>query len=68
MLGGGLAVLQAPMLDGLSLDPFSLFDDGSGPADISIGGRHVTQALVITLVIVVLDAGLDLALRSPDRK
>jgi len=28
MLGGELAVLQAPMLDGLSLDPFALLDDG----------------------------------------
>jgi hypothetical protein len=28
MLGGELAVLQAPMFDGLSFDPFSLFDDG----------------------------------------
>jgi len=32
MLCGELAVLQAPMLDGLSLDPFPLFDDGFGPA------------------------------------
>jgi hypothetical protein len=31
MLGGELAVLQAPMLDSLSLDPFALFDDGWGP-------------------------------------
>jgi hypothetical protein len=28
MLGGQLAVLQAPMFDGLSLDPFALLDDG----------------------------------------
>jgi hypothetical protein len=28
VLGGKLAVLQAPMFDGLSLDPFTLFDDG----------------------------------------
>jgi hypothetical protein len=33
MLGGELAVLQAPMFDGLSLDPFALFDDGWRPAD-----------------------------------
>ena len=32
MSGGDLAVLQAPMFDCLSLDPFSLFDDGAGPA------------------------------------
>jgi hypothetical protein len=51
MLGGELAVLQAPMFDGLSLDPFALFDDGWSPAEVAIGGRHVVQALVIALVI-----------------
>ena len=49
MLGGELAVLQAPMFDGLSLDPFSLFDDVAGPAEVGVGGRHVLQALVVTL-------------------
>ncbi len=62
MLGGELAVLQAPMLDGLSFDPFTLFDDGGGPAEVGIGGRHVVQDLVVSLVIVVLDEGLDLCL------
>lgn len=28
MLGGELPVLQAPILDGLSFYPFTLFDDG----------------------------------------
>jgi hypothetical protein len=28
-LGGDLAVLQAPMFDGLSLDPFAPFDDAA---------------------------------------
>lgn len=28
ILGSDLAVLQAPMRDGLSFDPFSLLDDG----------------------------------------
>ncbi len=56
-------MLQAPMFDGLSLDPFALFDDGGGPAEVGIGGRHVFQALVVTLVIVVLDERLDLGLK-----
>ena len=62
MLGGELAVLQAPMFDGLSLDPFALFDDGRCPAEVGVGGRHVVQALVVALVVVVLDEGLDLGL------
>ena len=49
MLGGALAVLQAPIFDGLSLDPFSLFDDVAGPAEVGVSGRHVLQALVVTL-------------------
>ncbi len=60
MLGGDLAVLQAPMFDGLSLDPFTLFDDGWCPAEVGVGGRHIVQALVVALVVVVLDEGLDL--------
>ena len=60
MLSGDFAVLQAPIFDGLSLDPFALFDDGWGSAEVGVGGRHVVQALVVTLVVVVLDEGLDL--------
>ena len=55
-------MLQASVGNGLSLDPFALFDDGRSPAEVGVGGRHVGQALVVTLVIVVLDEGLDLAL------
>ena len=62
MLGSALAVLQAPMFDGLSLDPLSLLDDGCRPAEVGVGGRHVAQALVVPLVVVVLDEGLDLGL------
>jgi len=63
MLSGELAVLQAPMFDGLSLDPFSLFDDGRCPAEVGVGGRHVAEAFVVTPVIVVFDEGLDLGLK-----
>ena len=62
MLRGEVAVLQAPMFDGLSLDPFTLFDDGWGPAEVGVGGCHVGQRFVITLVVIVLDEGLDLGL------
>ena len=62
MLGGDLAVLQAPMFDGLSFDPFSLFDDGCCAAEVGVGRRHIFQALMITLVVVMLDERLDLLL------
>ena len=61
MLGSELAVLQAPMFDGLSLGPFALFDDGLGPAEVGIRGRHIIEALVVAPVVVTLDERLDLA-------
>ena len=53
-------MLQAPMFECLSLDPFSSFDDGGSPAEVGIGGCHIVQALVVALVVIVLDEGLDL--------
>ncbi len=55
-------MLQAPMFDGLSLDPFALPDDGRRPDEVGVCGLHVVQALVVALVVVVLDERLDLAL------
>ena len=52
MLGGELAVLQAPIFNGLSIDPVPSFDDGAGPAEVGVGGRHVAEALVVALVVV----------------
>lgn len=62
MLSGELAVLQAPIFDGLPFDPFALPDDGFGPAEIGIGGRHIVQALVVALMVVVLPEDVDLSL------
>lgn len=56
-------MLQAPMFDGLSLDPLSSFDDGRSPAEVGIGRRYVVEAFVVALVIVVLDERLDLVLK-----
>ena len=58
---------QSSMFDGLSIDPFSLFDDGFGPAEVGIGGRNVAQALMVALVVVVLDERLDLGLEVAGR-
>jgi hypothetical protein len=61
MLGGEFAVLQAPMLAGLSLDPFALFDDGFSPSEVGICGRHVGQALMDVVLQV---AGQDVVLQQ----
>jgi len=49
--GAELAVLQAPIFDGLSFGPFSPLDDGIGAAEAGIGGRHIVQALVVAPVV-----------------
>ncbi len=67
ILGSGFAVLQAPVLDGLSFDPFPFQKDGLSAPKLDIGGRKIIQALVIALVIVVLDECAELFLRSPGR-
>ena len=36
-------MLQAPLFDGLPFDPFALFDDGLGPAEVGIGGCGVAK-------------------------
>ena len=59
MLGGNIAVLQAPMFDGLSFDPFALCDDGFSPAELSIGGCYVAQAVVLAPVIAMLYESLE---------
>jgi hypothetical protein len=51
------------MLDSLAFDPFALFDDGFGPAKVSVGWRDVVEALVIARVVVMLDEGADLGLQ-----
>ena len=60
MLCGDFAVLQAPIFDSLSFDPFSLFDDGLCPSEVGVGGRDVVQALVVALMVVMFDERLDL--------
>lgn len=44
MLGGELAVLQAPMFDGLSLDPFAQFDDCRSPAEVGVDTKRAFKS------------------------
>ena len=54
-------MLQAPIFDSLSFDPFTLLDDGLCPAEVGIGRRDVVQALVVALMVVMLDERFDLS-------
>ncbi len=56
-------MLQAPVFDGLSFDPFSCPQDGLTASEVDVGRREISQALVVAVVIVVLDEGLDLVLQ-----
>ena len=47
MLCGELAMLQASVGDGLSLDPFAFDEDAFGRAEVDVGGREVVEALVV---------------------
>jgi hypothetical protein len=52
--------LQASILDGSSFDPFAIFDDSAGPAEVGIGGGDILEALMEALMVVIIDEGLDL--------
>ena len=53
-------MLQGPRFERLLLDPFPLLQNGFVATEVDVGGRDVVQALVVTLVIVVIDEGFDL--------
>ena len=55
-------MLQAPMLDSLSFDPFSFQQDGLTSPVVDVSRGQVIQALVIAAVVVVGDECLDLRL------
>ena len=50
-------MLQAPLGEGLSLDPRPLGQDGLAAAEVDVGRGEVTQALVGAAVVAVFDKG-----------
>ena len=62
MLGGLLAALQAPLVDCVLLDPFSLLEDLVATPEVDVGGCQVLQAFVVSAVVVVADEPADLRL------
>ena len=54
-------MLQAPMFDGDGFDAGSLGEDGLGPAEVGVGWRHIAQAFVVAVMIIVLDERLEVA-------
>ena len=62
MLCGVIAVLQAPGLQCVSLDPFPFQQDGLATTEVDIGRRQVVQALIVTVIVVMADEVADLEL------
>ena len=54
-------MLQAPIFDRLSFDPFAFLDGGLCSAEVGVGRRDVVQALMIALMVVMLDERFDLS-------
>ena len=63
VLSGDCTVVQASVFDGLSFDPFSFQEDGLASAEVDVGWCQIADGLVVTLVVVVIDEGLDLSLQ-----
>ena len=60
MLGGLFEVEQASLSDCLLLDASALEQDGLCSTEVDVGGREIVQALVVAILVVVLDEGVDL--------
>ena len=58
-------MLQATLSDRLFLDLFPFSENGFIAAQVDVGGCDVVQALMVALMIVVVDEGLDLGLKIP---
>ncbi len=53
---------QAAVLDCLFLDPLPFSENGFVAAEVDISRSNVVQALVVSLVVVIVDEGANLAL------
>ena len=63
MLRGVPLLVQTTFRDGLSFDVFSLCQYRLSAAEVNISWRQVFQALMVSLVIIVIDERLDLLLK-----
>jgi hypothetical protein len=55
--------MQASRFDGISFDPFSLIKDSFIAPEVDVSGRDVVEALMVTLVVVMIDQGFNLGLK-----
>ena len=60
-------MVQAAVLDGQFLALFSPFNDGFLTLAVGIAGRHIADALVVAVVVVIIDQLAVWFSRSPGR-
>jgi hypothetical protein len=60
ILSGELAVKQATMFDSFLFDAVSFLQNRLAPAEVDVRWGQIFQALMVTLVVVVLDEAPDL--------
>ena len=58
-------MLQAPVLNSLAFDPSTLQLDGLTASEIDIGRREIAQDIVIAVLVVMLNEGLDMVFQIP---
>ena len=49
-------------MEGLSFDPFSFQQDGVATAEVDVGWRQIADGLLVAVIVVVIDEGIDLGL------
>lgn len=54
---------QSPAFDSLALDPFSSPDDVFCPAEKGVGGCHIADTFMVSVVIRMIDEGIDPVLK-----
>ncbi len=60
--------MQASCFERLSFDPFPLFQDGFVTSEVDVRRRDVVQALMISLVVVVIDEQFTFAINPDDEE
>ncbi len=60
MLRSVSLIVQTTFRDSLSFDPFSFCQNRLPAPEVNVGWRQVFQALMVSLMIVVIDEPLDL--------
>lgn len=57
-------MVQVMVLDGQLLDLSSPFDDDGVTSEVGVGGSDIGEALMVTVIVIMIYEGLDLVLET----